>query len=105
MLTQRQWRIAGGICLGVCVLMVIIGPRLEILHSSHGAFLVFWAVFAVLFMTAVYCALLDFRYTRVYHAEQERDLYKDTLGDEAFRKALREAQEEAAKHGELRKRK
>ena len=48
------------------------------------------------FVAAIWCALLDLRYIRVQMAVEERELYRQTLGDEAFRKALREAQEEQA---------
>ena len=99
MLTQFRWRIAGAAFIIVSGAMAIVSLYLPILHESKTAFIVYWCVFLFALVAAIYCALLDFRYIRVQMAVEERELFRQTLGDEAFRKALREAQaEEATKH-------
>jgi hypothetical protein len=50
-------------------------------------------------MVTLVCALLDLRYIRMRHAMAEREVFRQTLGDEAFRRALRAAQD-AAKRGD-----
>ncbi|NUM53058.1 MAG: hypothetical protein HUU46_05390 [Candidatus Hydrogenedentes bacterium] len=96
MLTQFRWRVAGAILIVISGGMAFFGVRLPILHESRAAFLVYWLVFLVALIAAIYCALLDLRYIRVRMAMEERELFRDTLGDESFRKALREAQAEEA---------
>ena len=96
MLTQRRWRIAGGILLAISGGMAVFSARISAIRVSPTIFAAYWGVFLLAFGLAVLCALLDLRYIRLRMALEERELYRQTLGDEAFRKALREAQEEMA---------
>lgn len=96
MLTQRRWRIAGVILLVLSGGMAYFGVRIPALHHSQALFAVYWGVFLLAFVCAIYCALLDLRYIRLQMAIEERELYRQTLGDESFRKALREAQADEA---------
>ena len=96
MLTQRRWRIAGAICLAASAGMAYFGVNMEGLRASPAYFFGYWGLFLLLFLAAIYCALLDFRYVRLQTKIEERELYRQTLGDEQFRRALRQAQEEEA---------
>ncbi len=100
LLTQWRWRVIGGICLAGAGLMAWMGVKIEFVHSSHWLFLGYWGVFAILFLTTIYCVILDLRYIRVQSTLAEREVFRQTLGDEEFRRALRAAQEAAAKHGD-----
>ena len=73
------------------------GVRLEVLRESQFAFLVYWLVFLILFVSAVYIALLDLRYIRVQRVIAERELFRETLADEEFRKVLLAGQDDARK--------
>ncbi|MCC6488374.1 MAG: hypothetical protein IT364_12830 [Candidatus Hydrogenedentes bacterium] len=96
MLRQKHWRVAGGACLAACAVMAVLGVRLEALRSSPGLFLGYWALFLLLFVFTLYCVLLDIRFIKAEHAIMSREVFRETLGDEEFRKALREAQQKSA---------
>ena len=100
LLTQWRWRVAGGLCLAGAGLMAWLGVRLEVIRTSGWLFLGYWGVFTVLFMMTLLCALLDLRYIRMQHAMAEREVYRQTLGDEAFRRALRAAQDATKQSGD-----
>ncbi|MBX7257392.1 MAG: hypothetical protein K1Y02_13595 [Candidatus Hydrogenedentes bacterium] len=95
LLTQRTWRIVGGVCVGICAVMAWFGVQTLALRNSPTLFLAYWGVFFVLFVVVLYCVLLDLRYIRMQHALGERQAFQDILGDEKFRAALRQAQQEA----------
>jgi len=69
--------------------MAVSGIKLEVLRTSQLSFIAYWIVFLVGLLVAVYCAFLDLRYIRVQQAIAERELFRETLGEESFRKALR----------------
>ena len=98
-LTQRRWRIVGGVCIGACAIMAYLGRGLEALRSSPGLFLAYWGVVALLFCVSLFCVALDLRYIRLERAVEEREIFRQTLGEESFRKALREAQQRARQQG------
>ncbi|MCP4645146.1 MAG: hypothetical protein GY851_32190 [bacterium] len=96
LLTQRRWRIVGGVCLGGAACMAWYGLHWTELRETLWMFAAYWGVFTVLLLTSVYMAMLDLRYIRVDYFTAERDVFLDTLGDETLRRALREAQAEKA---------
>ncbi len=96
MLTQRRWRITGAVFLAASAAMAYFGVNMEGLRSSPAYFFGYWGLFLIVFLAAIYCAMLDFRYIRVQMKVEERELFRETLGDEQFRRALRQAQEEEA---------
>lgn len=63
----------------------------------------FWLVWLVLLLIALYCVLLDVRFLRLQFSLHERELYEETLGSEQFRRAIIEAQREQMKQTEDRK--
>jgi len=75
--------------------MAWFGVSLPFVRESPAGFIAYWLVFSVAFFGAIYCAILDWRYIRVQMALEERELFRQTLGDESFRKALRGAQHES----------
>jgi len=88
---QKRWRIAGGITIGICALMAWFGVDMNMLRESRLIFLIYWGVFALLFFVTLYIVALDIRYIRAQHAIAQRDLFHQTLGEEEFREALRDA--------------
>lgn len=92
--TQRNWRAAGGIAIAVAALMAVFGVGAESVRSSKVVFLVYWGVFLVFLIAAIVCALLDLRYIRLQYALSKREIFKQTLGEEAFRKKLLAAEEQ-----------
>lgn len=91
---QKHWRIAGGITLGLSIVMALIGVNWTTLKDSPGVFFFFWgSVFGLLGITLL-IAFIDLRYVRLQFQAGQRDAFKSTLGDENFRVALKRAQEE-----------
>lgn len=98
MIKQIHWRLVGGIAVVVSLVMVLVGTQLDGLRESLLAFTTYWVVVFVLLGIALYCAFLDIRYIRLQYTLARRELFHETLGNEAFRRHLR-GQEEA-KSGE-----
>lgn len=97
LVTQRQWRIVGIALLAASALMVWFGVRMPGLRASAFLFFGYWGVFVLLLLAAVYTAILDMRYIRAQYRIAQRDLFRETFGDEQFRRELRKAQAEEAK--------
>lgn len=89
---QQKWRIAGGLCLVGCVLMVVFSGTVVRPGISRLVLLVYWGSFLLLLMGALWAALLDLRFTRMEFKLHERALFRDTFMTEEFRKALADAQ-------------
>ncbi|HIJ73466.1 MAG TPA: hypothetical protein HPP83_05120 [Candidatus Hydrogenedentes bacterium] len=96
MLTQKKWRWCGGITVGCCAVMAVVGAHWEVLRKSLVLLLIYWSVFLVLFIVTVLIVLLDIKYIRMHYALGKREVFRRTLGDEKFRKELREAQRKHA---------
>lgn len=99
MIRQRHWRIVGGICLTGCGVMAVYGVNLKVTEIAPWLFLGYWGLFLVLFLIVLYCVLLDLRYIRAEHAIWQREVFNETLGDEEFRRALKEAQAKSNRKG------
>jgi len=95
MVTQPKWRKYGLMCIGGAALMAWGGVGWQPLRESVLFFFLYWGAFFCLFLAAVYIAILDIRYVRMEYAIAKRELFKDTLGDEKFRQALRQSVAEA----------
>ncbi len=89
---QAHWRLVGGICLACCGAMVLFGVKLKASVVSPWLFLGYWGLFLLLFLVVLFCVLVDLRFIRAERTIMERDVFMETLGDEEFRRALREAQ-------------
>ncbi|MBN2309448.1 MAG: hypothetical protein JXR94_10785 [Candidatus Hydrogenedentes bacterium] len=88
---QAHWRIAGAVAIVGSAVMAVVGARWGALRESIWLFFGYWGVFAVLLLSAVYIALLDIRYIHTRFTVDQRDAFKETLGDEDFQKELRGA--------------
>lgn len=89
---QAHWRLLGGVCLACCGAMALFGTKLKASVVSPWLFLGYWGLFLLLFLVTLYCVLVDLRFIRAERAIMERDVFMETLGNEEFRRALREAQ-------------
>lgn len=89
-LTQRKWRTVGAVALAIAGGMALYGGGEVTEETSRVYLLVYWSVFLACFVVALYMAYLDLRYIRLQYLLSERDLYLETLGDEEFRKTLRQ---------------
>jgi len=91
---QRTWRIAGGIAIAICAALTLYGSFGLGSDTSPAFLLLYWVLWLASLGVAIYCVLLDLRYIRAAFLVEERDLYKETLGSEEFRRAILEAQQE-----------
>ncbi len=83
---------AGAILL--CAAMAWFG--VDIIRSDAGPvfLLVYWSVFLVLLLVALYIVMLDIRYIRLEYALGEREIFRSTFESEEFQQALRKAVDE-----------
>lgn len=87
-ITQRQWRSVGaGAILGAAA-MAWYGQYLAQERVSFVFQAIYWAVFLLLLLIALYVVLLDIRYIRLQYAIERRDAFLRTLGSEELRKAV-----------------
>lgn len=91
---QRTWRIVGGVSILIAAAMAWYGSEHMVRGVAVWQLAVYWLVFLLLFLLAMYMVLLDLRYIRMQHAIDQRDLYLKTLADETVREALRKAMEQ-----------
>ena len=77
-------------------LMAWFGCDAPILRTSLRYFALYWGFFILLLLVSLYFLVLDFRYIHVQYLIARRDLLRETLEDEAFRKALIHAQQASA---------
>ncbi|GMU94096.1 MAG: hypothetical protein AMXMBFR4_31540 [Candidatus Hydrogenedentota bacterium] len=89
----------GGACIGTCAVLAYFGRDIEALRGSPGVFLAYWGIVGLLFCVSLFCVALDIRYIRMARAIEEREIFRQTIGEESFRKALREAQQRARQQG------
>lgn len=106
-LTQKTWRIIGMASLGLAGIMSFhavnsgfLGQTIRhVVHlfnedaarapSSSGlVHFIYWSIFLLIILTAMYMAVLDFRYIRVQFVVEKRSIFGRTLGSEEFRKSL-----------------
>ena len=99
MTVQTKWRIAGGIAIGGSAVLAYGGLHWDLPRQSLTHFIVYWLVFFIFFIAALLLALWDLRYIRAQYRYDERELFHETLGDEDFRKRLREAERRAREQG------
>ncbi len=92
--SQNTWRITGGAAISVCAAMTLFSGFIVKPGTPMPVLAVYWGVWVVLLLVAMYCVLLDLRYVRMEFLTEERDLFKETLAEESFRAALVQAQRE-----------
>ena len=91
MISQQRWRVAGGACLLLCIIMAVASLKLATPDISAWVMLVYWGIFLVLLLAAIYIAVLDFKYSQLKFKMTERELFKDTFMTPEFRQAIEDA--------------
>ncbi len=99
LVTQKRWRTVCAIALAVAAAMAWYGVDAFFAFPSVWIFAAYWGVFLALIAFSLYIVVLDLRYIHLQYALSEREIFQDTLGDEAFRTALIAAQKNGAKSG------
>ena len=94
-IAQSTWRKVGLASTAGAILLVGSGAYFGFFRNSIVTFTLFCTAIAALFFVSVVTAILDFRYIRLQYAAAQRELFRQTLGDESFRAALRDAQRRA----------
>ncbi len=99
---RRTWRIAGILCLMLCLMMVLMGG--VVLRPGMNRMLLagYWVVFVLLMMAALWIAMLDVRFTRLEYKIRERALFHEAFmtDRQALEDAKRQRSETGAKNGE-----
>lgn len=90
MAIQSMWRIGAVITIACCALMAWCGTEWQALRTSATLFMAYWGVFIVLFLVSLFIVWLDVRYIRLEYVAGKRTLFRQTLGQEDFRKSLLE---------------
>lgn len=90
---QTYWRIAGGVAISACAAMTF-AARYLMEQISPMALLAYWVVWLLLLVFSLYVVLVDLRYLRVRFLAEERELFKETMGESAIRQAIIKAQQE-----------
>ena len=96
-LRQRQWRKAGALTIAVCTLLAWVGAKAHFFLESPVLCILYWGLFLVLMALIFLIVWLDVRYIRFQYALERRNVFRETLGDEEFRKALIQAQDKPSK--------
>lgn len=92
LITQRNWRIAGGVILACGAAMAWYGVDFVRQGYPSWFLLAYFGVFLVLLLAAFYIVILDIRYIRLQYVLRQREIFRSTIGSEEFRRALREAE-------------
>ena len=71
--------------------------RWEAVRESPLGFCIYWGVFVILFLVSVGLAFWDMRYVRTQYAIEKREVFRQTLGDEEFRRCLLASQSDRKK--------
>ena len=90
---QRIWRTIGTVAIAGAALMAWYGASEVTRNVPKPFFIAYWAGFALLLVIALYMALLDLRYIRLQFLVGRREVFRSTVGDEDFRRALIAAQQ------------
>lgn len=95
LLSQRHWRTFGLVSLATCGVMAWFGTRPGFAENGRNFVVVYWGVFLLSLLATLYMVLLDFRHIRMDYKLRERALFKDTLGNETFRREMLQAQKKS----------
>ena len=92
-LTQKGWRTVGAVTLGGAAIMAWFGVNEPFTQGAILRFVVYWGLFLLLLAATLFIVLLDLRYIRLQYVANERELLRQTLADESFRRELIAAQQ------------
>jgi len=85
------WRILCACTTAGAAFMAWNGAQLPLAQLSPQYLVLYWGSFFVLLLVSVYIAFVDIRYIHLRYQLEQRELFRETLGDETFRKALADA--------------
>ena len=92
MFTQGRSRLIAGVAIAGCAAMAWYGERALIGRDASVPYLaVYWGLFVLLFVVAMYMVFLDLRFIRLHYAAGQREIFRSTLGSEDFRRAINAA--------------
>lgn len=83
----------GGVAIAVCAIMAWYGVAFVRSGATPLFLFCYWGVFLVSLVVAMYMVLLDVRYIRLQYILGKREVFRSTLGEESFRRSLREGQD------------
>lgn len=89
---QTYWRIAGGVAISVCAAMTVFGWLIMAPGTGPTWLLVYWSIWLVLLLFSLYVVMVDLRFLRARFLAEERNLFKETMGEAAIRDAIIQAQ-------------
>lgn len=98
-MTRWKWRLAGGICLLACLLMVLLSGWVLGPGIGWPTLTVYWVAFVLLMMAALWIAMLDARFTRLEFKMREREIFREAFMSDEFRQELKEAGKRAKVEG------
>lgn len=96
-INQRQWRKAGALSIAACALLAWVGATRNFFLDSPLIGILYWGAFLVLMALTFLIVWLDIRYIRLQYALERRNVFRETLGEEQFRKELLKAQDKPSK--------
>lgn len=91
-LTQKGWRIAGICFLAAAGAMAFFGGAIAGPGAGLRMLILYWGVFSLCLLLALYMALLDIKYIRLQYRLEAREVFEQTLASPEFRAALKEAE-------------
>jgi membrane protein implicated in regulation of membrane protease activity len=94
MTIQTRWRIACSCFLAGAGLLAWYGADHKFMTETPLVFIAYWGAFVFCVVMAIVLVFVDLRFVRLHYVLAKRELYRQTLGDEEFRKALIEAQKD-----------
>ena len=98
MLTQKRWRMVGTASLIGSAGMLMYALRNGAPYGPVPCPIVYWGVFVLLVLAALFTALLDIRYNLVRYTMAKREVFREILGEESFRRSLREGYARMQEH-------
>ena len=63
--------------------------------SSGLVHFIYWSIFLLLILTALYMAIIDMRYIRLQYIAEKQGIFGRTLGNKEFRKTLLQKDEDS----------
>lgn len=90
--SQQTGRAIGAVCIVIAAGLAWFGGDFLRTKPSLAMLALYWGGFLIALLGALYMVWLDLRFLRHAYVSEERDIFKATLGSEAFQRAIREAQ-------------
>lgn len=88
MTIQTRWRLACSGFLACAGVLAWYGADRKFMTETPPVFIAYWGAFLFCVVMAIVLVFVDIRFVRLHYVLAKRELYRQTLGDEEFRKAL-----------------